>query len=78
MKTELKRITLDQLREVIADSKPTRYVYGLRGIQELFNVSHKTAQLYKNGILRDACYQYGRKIIVDADKAISLFKQANQ
>lgn len=78
MNNKTKEITLDQLREVIADSKPTRYVYGLRGIQELFNVSHKTAQLYKNGILRDACYQYGRKILVDVDKAIFLFKQTKQ
>ena len=50
-----------------------RYVHGLKGIQELFNVSHLTAQRYKDGILKDAVYQYGRKIVVDADKAIELF-----
>ncbi len=50
-----------------------RYVHGLKGIQELFNVSHVTAQRYKDGILKDAVYQSGRKIVVDADKAIELF-----
>ena len=51
-----------------------RYVYGLRGIQELFNVSHSTAQKYKDGIIKDAVFQSGRKIVVDVDKAIELFK----
>lgn len=50
-----------------------RYVHGLKGIQELFNVSHLTAQRYKDGILKDAVYQHGRKILVDADKAVELF-----
>ena len=54
-----------------------RYVYGLRGIQELFNVSHLTAQRYKDGIIKDAVYQSGRKIVVDADKAIELFNTWN-
>lgn len=54
-----------------------RYVYGLKGIQELFNVSHLTAQRYKDGILKDAVYQSGRKIVVDADKAIELFNTWN-
>ena len=50
-----------------------RYVYGLKGIQELFNVSHGTAQRYKDGIIKDAVFQSGRKIVVDADKAMELF-----
>lgn len=53
-----------------------RYVYGLRGIMQLFNVSNMTAQRYKNGIIKDAVTQYGRKIVVDADKALELFKAA--
>ena len=52
-----------------------RYVYGLKGIQELFNVSHLTAQRYKDGILKEAVFQSGRKIVVDADKAIELFNE---
>lgn len=54
-----------------------RYVYGLRGIQGLFNVSHATAQKYKDGILKDAVYQSGRTIVVDADKALELFNIRN-
>ena len=50
-----------------------RYVYGLKGIQELFNVCHATAQKYKDGILKDAVSQSGRKIVVDVDKALELF-----
>jgi len=41
------------------------YVYGLRGIRNEFNVSHATAQKYKNGILKGAVMQNGRKIIID-------------
>lgn len=55
-----------------------RYVYGLRGIMRLFNVSNMTAQRYKNGIIKDAVTQYGRKIVVDADKALELFKAAKE
>lgn len=54
-----------------------RYVYGLKGIEELFNVSHATAQKYKDGILKDAVYQSGRTIVVDADKALELFNIRN-
>ena len=51
------------------------YVYGLRGIQQLFGVSHKTAQEYKDTFLRPAVMQNGRKIVVDADYALELFNQ---
>ena len=44
---------------------------------QLFNVSNVTAQRYKNGIIKDAVKQCGRKIIVDADKALELFKAAH-
>lgn len=57
-------------------AKQGRLVYGLAGIQSLFNVSHVTAQRYKDGILAEACSQQGRKIIVDVDKAIELFKNS--
>lgn len=52
-----------------------RYVHGLRGIQQLFGVSHKTAQEYKDGLIKDAVRQNGRKIVVDADLALELFNQ---
>ena len=79
--TPLCMLTLGQLLAAIAErqhpSQPEgnkNYVYGLRGIQDLFNVSHKTAQQYKNTWLAPACMQSGRKIVVDADKAMELFR----
>lgn len=53
------------------------YVYGLRGIRDLFHVSHATAQRLKDGVLSPAVRQLGRKIIVDADFAMELFNQQN-
>ena len=59
-----------------AVAKPTgRLVYGLRGIRELFGVSHLTAQRYKDGIIKEAVHQNGRKIVVDADLALKLFDE---
>ena len=50
-----------------------QYVYGLKGIRELCHVSHTTAQKLKDGILKPAVRQCGRKIIVDAEMALDLF-----
>lgn len=63
---------------VAAAPEPTpahRYVYGLRGIMQLFHVSNMTAQKYKRTIIKDAVKQNGRVIVVDADKALELFKE---
>ena len=58
-----------------ADSarKSGRHVYGLKGIEELFHVSHKTAQYYKDHIICEAVRQNGRKIVTDVDLALKLF-----
>ena len=58
---------------VVVQESEKRYIYGLRGIRQLFNVSHATAQRYKDTIIKDAVLQQGRKIIIDADKAMELF-----
>lgn len=58
--------------DVVADAG-RRYVYGLKGISELFGVSKATAQKYKDGIIKEAVHQSGRKIVVDAAKAMELF-----
>lgn len=52
-----------------------RLVYGLRGIANLFHVSHKTAQAYKDTFLKPAVMQNGRKIVTDADYALKLFTE---
>lgn len=52
-----------------------KYVKGLKGIRQLFNVSHATAQKYKDTILKDAVSQQGRVIITDVEKAFKLFNE---
>ena len=79
-------LTIGQLREAFATQQkepekveqPKRYVYGLKGIRDLFQVSHATAQKYKNTFLSDAVSQQGRKIIVDVEKAMELFNKAGK
>lgn len=78
-------MTEDQLQQLISSLKEKdsqkkneaqtakRYIYGLKGIRELFNVSHGTAQRYKNTFLKPAIIQRGRKIMVDADEALQLY-----
>ena len=54
---------------------PRRFVYGIKGIMQLFGVSNVTAQRYKRGIIREAVSQNGRIIVVDADLALQLFNE---
>ncbi len=74
---QLHRLALDeQMQGVQSAQQPTkRYVYGLRGICELFQCSHAHAQKLKDGILRPAIKQVGRKIIVDAYMALELLEK---
>lgn len=54
-------------------TEPKRYVYGLRGLQELFGCSKTTAsRLKSSGKIDDAITQVGALIIIDADKAVEL------
>ena len=48
-------------------------VYGLKGIQRIFNVSKATASRYKDTILKDAVAQQGNVIVVDTKKALKMF-----
>lgn len=83
--TPIAILTVADLKTIFADIikpvEPQRrepsghYVYGLRGIQQLFGVSHKTAQDYKNTFLQPAIKQNGRKIVIDAELAMELFNQ---
>lgn len=78
---ELRGLIMESIREHIStmdNDKRTpsgNYVYGLRGIQQLFGVSHKTAQAYKDGLIKEAVRQHGRKIVIDADYALELFNK---
>ena len=48
-------------------------IYGLRGIRDLFNVCHTTAQRYKDTFLKPSVTQNGKKLIFDKQKAIELY-----
>ena len=72
------KVEVDSKQESFDGSGEESYVHGLSGIRRLFNVSHATAQRYKNTILKEAVMQNGRKIIVDRNKAIELFKQSKE
>ena len=56
-------------------TEPKRVVHGLRGIEELFGVSHRTAQYLKDNVLCEAVVQRGRKIVTDVDLALKLFDE---
>lgn len=89
--TPIAMLTVGQLKAVLQETSPnrnlipvevreqtdpaTRYVYGLGGIRRLFGVSHTTAQRYKDTIIKDAVMQCGKKIVVDAERALELFNQ---
>jgi len=50
-----------------------KYVYGIRGIAELFGCSLATAnRIKRSGKIDKAITQIGRKIIVDAELALEL------
>lgn len=72
---EVLGLSMERKPEPVRDDKPREYVYGLGGIRNLFNVSHPTAQRYKDTIIADAVKQNGRIIIVDVEKALELFDQ---
>ncbi len=84
--TPLAALTVSQFVEILNKGKtpepspaslPTDYtdgfIYGIAGIRRLFNVSHATACAWKNGFLKPAVRQHGRKIIVDKAMALELF-----
>ena len=52
--------------------------YGIAGIAQVFGCSVPTAnRIKRSGIIDDAITQIGRKIIVDADLALQLAKEAD-
>ena len=50
-----------------------RLLYGIKGIEDHFDVCHKTAWEWKESWLKPACKQRGRKIVVDVEYAMKLF-----
>ena len=69
----IRKATTDNAGETDEAKAPRNFVYGIRGIRNLFNVSHTTAQRYKNTFLAPAVMQRGKKLIIDVEKAVSLY-----
>ena len=70
-------------KSVEASEKPTIQTaskgnyYGIEGIDRIFGCSVPTAnRIKKSGIIDKAITQIGRKIVVDADLALSLAKES--
>lgn len=71
---ELSQKVAVQSASPVDQSGDKRYVYGIRGLAKLFNCSTRSASRLKaSGKIDKAILQDGRKIIVDADKALELF-----
>lgn len=57
----------------VVEEHKKRYEYGIRGIAKVFGCSIPTAnRIKKSGKINAAITQIGRKIIVDADRALEL------
>lgn len=55
---------------------PSKYAYGLKGIQTIFNCSKSTASSIKrSGRIDEAISQIGNTIVVDVEKALELLKK---
>ncbi|MGJ7025194.1 DUF3853 family protein [Petrimonas sulfuriphila] len=66
----------ERLVQKLEKTPEKRIVYGLKGIAEIFGCSTSTAQRIKNsGKIKKAITQVGRKIVVDADLALRLFRE---
>ena len=73
----IKGVLSEQIKQPPSESQKEEkhFVYGVMGIAQLFGCSKSTAARIKNsGVINDAITQVGRKIIVDADKALTLAK----
>jgi hypothetical protein len=55
-----------------------RLFYGIAGIAQVLNCSMTSAnRIKKSGVINAAISQYGRKIVIDADKALELRRLSN-
>ncbi|MDR7694135.1 DUF3853 family protein [Riemerella anatipestifer] len=69
----LQSITEKSEESPITESK--EYVYGIAGLAKLIGCSTShAARLKSQGLFNEAIIQRGRKIIIDKEKALELFK----
>lgn len=64
---------------LISEEKEKKYVYGIKGIADLFNCAIPTANRIKaSGKIDKAITQIGRKIVIDAEYALELAGKSNK
>ena len=63
----------DSQKESTITYEEGKYVFGLRGICQLFGVARTTAHYYKNTFLKPAIIQHGQKLLIDRNMALRLF-----
>ena len=75
---ELQKNSLGEKLPKKKESPSTKkYVYGIKGLEKLFQCSKSTANRIKqSGRINDAISQNGRLIIVDAELALKLFDES--
>ncbi len=62
-------------KSVTKDFTEKKYVYGITGLAKLLDCGKTKAQEIKNsGVIDEAIYQTGKKIVIDAEKALQLIK----
>jgi hypothetical protein len=63
----------------VESQKTKHLVFGIKGIADVFGCSIPTAnRIKKSGVIDDAIYQVGRKIVVDADLALQLVLESKR
>lgn len=84
MTSQMAKNIMQASQEEVTTEKPNSsgndgtFVYGMKGIADLFGVSLVTAHAYKRTWLKPAISQRGRKIITDKELALRLFAQHNK
>lgn len=79
---QLKELFMTWVKEVMKEASVesprsesnVRYIYGIAGIAREFNVSYATAHKMKEGVLRPAVIQNGRKIMIDVEMAHDILR----
>lgn len=78
--TLISELTVGELQQIIRQTVEScqqpqgRRISGNRELAEFLGCSEATVLRYKQaGVFRTACYQRGRTIIYDADKALQCF-----
>lgn len=61
---------------VTSDLTTKKYVYGISGLAKLLNCGRtKAGEIKNSGVINTAIVQDGKKLIIDADKALELLKE---